>query len=182
MTSGTVTKKPAMKLRRSHCIIGRRTRSSRRAGSDAEPTTAAERETVVGEHVERVPGEVAQEELDRRGSRRRADDTMPTANSQRRGASRPVSRMWTPSLRRRRADRRHRRAGTKTAPPIRASCPSSIAGRDRRARARHAGHQRRGLRRRRSSSASPASASSSSRAAATRAAPPAASRRRRSPA
>ena len=68
MNSGTVTKKPAMKLRRSHCIGmtvtgGGAVRPRRVAQPDDRH--GREREAIAGEDVERMRRQIAEEEPDR---------------------------------------------------------------------------------------------------------------------
>src|SRR5689334_9599856 len=84
MNSGTVTKKPAMKLRRSHCIMTRQDDGESKTGSASLWPSGRPREQphdghgrqsqpVVGEGVERVAGKVAQKEADRQVADHRRD-------------------------------------------------------------------------------------------------------------
>src|SRR5690242_12714159 len=82
MKSGTVTKKPAMKLRRSHCIENSPTlkgRATRRAGLSGPPQPdhrrRRQRETIPGKRIERMLRQVADEVFHRRvPDHRRTDD------------------------------------------------------------------------------------------------------------
>ena len=141
MNSGTVTKNPAMKLRRSHCMtsLDPAGHGQRRASSTAP---AAMRYQANGHEADRRT--TARNGLHDRPPRRRRRSTNPMAiSSTRRGAeaaaARRAGRARTPP------SSSASREKTRTPPPPRDRARAAIAADDRRARARHAGDQRQHL-------------------------------------
>src|SRR5687767_2337089 len=65
MTSGTVTKKPAISFRRSHCISDSGYVNRTVGLPEGEPDGRRQRKPVVGEHIEAMRRQVLQQEPDR---------------------------------------------------------------------------------------------------------------------